>query len=143
MEVFLHCTSLRLHKMHFCDYYCLYFFENDKNVYIFQIFLAPISLSCLQLIAESLNELSVSALDSFARLLKFEDGLENLALKGFKGWKLVTVMILEWERSSSIEEQKTLLFLKQKLSVLRDDSTGNDQDIVKVALEKLHIHFQA
>ena len=129
--------------MHFCDYYSLYFFENDKNVYIFQTFLAPISLSCLQLIAESLNELSVSALDSFARLLKFEDGLENLALKGFKGWKLVIVMILEWERSSSIEEQKTVLFLKQKLSVLREDSTGNDQDIVKVALEKLHIHFQA
>ncbi len=88
--------------------------------------------------ANSLESLSDDCVDQLARLLKFNKGIQEDSLKGYKGWKRILMMILEWENESNFYTWQTAKLFREKLKKLLQHPEANtsmeDQEIIKTAL---------
>ena len=91
--------------------------------------------------ATQLEKLSQDSIDFLAKSLEFSNGIKNSHIKGYKGWKCIVMMILQWEKEKIQDENETIFQLKNKLSQLllshKQDLNAEDKSIIENALELL------
>ena len=120
-----------LHVVYFCNYES--FKKFSKSMYLH---IEPISSQHVHELAEALGDLSENCLHELAVSLNFEDGIQNPSLKGYTGWRRIMIMVLEWENKFNIDDHKTFLLLKRKLTQLSNKSEGEDKSILQNFLKK-------
>ncbi len=88
--------------------------------------------------ANSLESLSDDCVDQLARLLKFDKGIQEDSLKGYKGWKRIMMMILEWENESNFYTWQTAKLLREKLKKLQQhpNTSMEDKQIIETTLTR-------
>lgn len=112
---------------------------------LYKIEFKSLEMSSLLMVkfAESLGELSEESVKMLALSMKFEKGLDEPPLKGYKGWRRITTMILEYEkRFGSSMDGKIFYYLRRKLTNLKkslktsqNPEAKEDEQIIDNTLE--------